>query len=97
MATTNQRTYSIAEAADLISAKEDFVERALNEGLVPSAPPGCIDAAGLQALQSLYAESGQALIDLMQSSIDDGWYDMSIERLRELGIVEAEGDGGTEV
>ena len=94
MAATNQRTYSIAEAADLIAAEESFVQRALDGGLVPAAQPGRLDTAGLQELRILYAESGQALIDLMQSSVDEGWYDISIERLRELGIVEAEEGGG---
>jgi hypothetical protein len=90
MATTSRHTYSIAEAAHLIAAEEGFVERALGEGLVPSSSPGRIDADGLQALRALYVESGQALADLAQSAIDEGWYDISIERLRELGIVDAD-------
>lgn len=69
--------------------------RALAEGVVPSALPGRIDAAGLQVLQTLYVESGQALIDIAQSSLDEGWYDISLDRLRELGIVEAIEDGDT--
>ena len=95
MAATNQRTYSVAEAAELIAAEETFVARALGEGLVPAAAPGRLDARGLRALQALYVESGQALADLAQSALDEGWYDISLERLRELGIVEAEEDGGT--
>ena len=95
MAATNQRTYSIAEAADLIAAEENFVERALAEGLVPTTSPGRLDAAGLQALRTFYVESGQALADLAQSSLDEGWYDISIDRLRELGIVDADEGSGT--
>lgn len=95
MAATNQRTYSIAEAADLIAAEELFVERALDKGLVPSTLPGRLDADGLQALRTLYVESGQALADLAQSSLDEGWYDISLDRLRELGIVEADEAGDT--
>ena len=95
MAGPDRQTHTIAEAADLIAADAPFVERALGAGLVPTVSPGRLDAAGLQTLRMLYAESGQALIDLMQSAIDEGWYDISIERLRELGIVEAD-EGGAE-
>ena len=96
MATPDQRTYTIAEAADLSAADESFVERAIGEGLVPTVSPGRLDAAGLRELRMLYSESGQALIDLMQSAIDEGWYDISVERLRELGIVAADEGGGAE-
>jgi hypothetical protein len=96
MAAPDQRTYTIAEAANLIAADTSFVEGALGEGLVSAVSPGRLDAAGLRALRMLYSESGQAMIDLMQSAIDEGWYDISIERLRELGIVEADECGDAE-
>lgn len=96
MAAPDQRTYTIAEATELVAADVTFVERALGEGLVPTVSPGRLDAAGLRALQRRYSESGQALVDLMQSAIDEGWYDISIARLRELGIVEVDESDGAE-
>lgn len=93
MATTDRRTYSIAEAADLIAADVAFVERAIATGLAPAIAPDRLDSAGLQALRALYVESGQALTDLAQSALDEGWYDTGIARLRALRIVDAdEGD-----
>ena len=58
MVVPDQRTYTFAEAADLVATDETFVERALGDGLVPTVAPGLLDAAGLRALRILYSESG---------------------------------------
>lgn len=93
MTTTDQRTYSTSEAAAEIAADVAFVERAIGAGLVPSIAPDRLDSAGLRALRALYVESGQALADIAQSALDEGWYDTDIDRLRALGIIDAdEGD-----
>jgi len=36
------------------------------------------------------------MADRMQSAIDEGWYGIGIDRLRELGIVEADESDGAE-
>ena len=75
--------------SDLLATDETFVERAIGAGSIPTVSPGLLDAAGMRALRRRYSESGQAPVDPMQSAIDEGRHAIGIERLRELGIVEA--------
>jgi hypothetical protein len=92
---TRQQGYSFAEAADLIAAPLAFVEEAIARGVVSLSATGRVDEAGLRTLRRQYSESGEAMADLIRSSHEEGWYDISPERLRELGVIdpEAEGEG----
>lgn len=90
MAATNQRGCSRAQAADQIAAPLGFVVEAVAHSVTSLNEAGCSDEAGLDSLRRHYRESGEALADLIRSSHEEGWYDTSIDRLRELGIVDAD-------
>jgi hypothetical protein len=93
MTATTATTYSLAVAADRLASAMSFVEQAVADGLVCLTASGRIDEHGLHTLRTHYVESGQALRDLAQSSIDEGWYDISLARLRALGIVQQASEG----
>lgn len=97
MTATRHQGYSLAEAADQIAAPLPFVEEAVACGVVSLSPVGRVDEAGLRALRRHYSESGEAMADLIRSSHEEGWHDISLERLGQLGVIdpepECEGDG----
>ena len=97
MTATRHQSYSLAEAAERIAAPLPFVEEAIARGIVSLSASGRVDEAGLRALRRHYSESGEAMADLIRSSHEEGWHDISLERLRELGVIdpepEGEGDG----
>ena len=97
MTATRHQGYDLAAAADRIAAPLRFVEEAVARGVVSLSEAGRVDESGLEALRRHYSESGEALADLIRSSHEEGWYDISLERLRELGVIdpepESEGNG----
>ena len=99
MTPTRHQDYSLAEAAERLAAPLSFVEEAVARGGGPLSGAGRVDEAGLRALRRYYSESGEAMADLIRSAHEEGWHDISLERLRELGVIDpelgAEGDGDT--
>jgi hypothetical protein len=97
MTATRHQGYELAAAAERIAAPLRFVEEAVARGIVSLDAAGRVDEAGLRTLGRYYSESGEAMADLIRSAHEEGWYDISVERLRELGVIDAEpeGDGDT--
>lgn len=93
MTATRHQDYSLAEAAERIAASLRFVEEAVARGVVSPSGAGRVDEAGLRALRRHYSESGEALADLIRSAHEEGWHDISLERLRELGVIDPEPEG----
>jgi len=93
MTATRHQGYSLAEAADQIAAPLNFVEEAVARGVVSPSGAGRVDETGLRALRRHYSESGEAMADLIRSAHEEGWHDISLGRLRELGVIDPEPDG----
>lgn len=94
MTAIRQQGYDLAAAADRIAAPLRFVEESVARGVVALSESGRIDEIGLETLRRHYSESGEAMADLIRSSHEEGWYDISPERLRELGMIDPEPEGG---
>ncbi len=96
MTASRQQGDDLAAAAERIAAPLRFVEEAIARGVVTLNEARRVDEAGLETLRRHYSESGEALADLIRSSHEEGWYDTSIDRLRELEIVDVDDGADTE-
>lgn len=93
MAATRHQDYNLAAAAERIAAPLRFVEQAVARGVASLSEAGRVDEASLRALGRHYSESGEAMADLIRSAHEEGWHDIPLERLRELGVIDPEPDG----
>lgn len=98
--TTEQHRYTLAEAATFLGRDEQFVRDRLGDGTLAVSPGEGITWESLVACLGLYNPRQAALLSMTQDSIDNGEYAISLDQLRELGIItspdpddEESGDG----
>lgn len=90
MAATDRDTigaYTTAEAAAFLGRDEAFVRERLASGALRAAADGTLTRAGLLAFLAEHHPRRLALIEIAQDAVDNGEYDITLERLRELGII----------
>jgi len=85
--TTEQHRYTIAEAAAFLGRDEQFVRERLADGTLATLPGRGITWDTLLACLATYNPRLATVIRMAQESIDNGEYDISVDRLRALGII----------
>lgn len=85
--TTEQYRYTLAEAAAFLGRYEQFVRESLANGSLAVRPGQGITWDALVNCLETYNPRLAAVIRMTQDSLDNGEYDVSVDRLRELGII----------
>jgi hypothetical protein len=94
--TGEQRQYTIHEAATFLGRDEQFVRAHLADGTLAMLPGMGITWNALIACLETYNPHLAAVIRIAQDSVDNGEYDISLDRLRDLGIVTSSYQGDEE-
>jgi hypothetical protein len=85
--TTEQHRYTLAEAAAFLGRDEQFVRESLANGSLVALPGQGITWEALLVCLETYNPRLATVIRMAQDSIDNGEYDNTVARLRELGII----------